>query len=117
MYATGFPYRSEDLNDAFFDCANQVLRLGRGIRRSGSAALDLAYLGVGWFGGFWESDLMPYDVAASLCIMREGGVIVTNHSGKSYDMFSDRICVAAQPDVHAELLTIVSSTYSECVKS
>lgn len=116
LYSTGFPYRSADLNDAFFDCVNNVLRLGRGVRRSGSAALDLAYLGLGWFGGFWESDLMPYDVAGAMCIMAEAGVKVTNHKGEAYDMFSDRICVAAQENVHAELLKVVSSSYQDYLK-
>lgn len=111
LFATGFPYRSEDLNDAFFKAASSVLKLGRGIRRTGSAALDLAYLGVGWYGGFWESDLQPYDVAAALVMLHEAGVKVTNHRGEPYKMFEDRIMVAAPQKVHAELLKIISENY------
>jgi len=111
LFATGFPYRSEDLNDAFFQCANDVLRLGRGIRRPGSAALDLAYTGAGWFGGFWESDLQPYDVAAALVIMNEAQLAITNHHGEPYNMFKDRILVTAPKGVHPILLATVAKHY------
>ncbi len=112
LFVTGFPYRSKDLNDPFFICADRVLKLGRGIRRSGSAALDLAYLGVGWFGGFWESDLQPYDAAAGVLIMELGGIEVTNHRGQAYDLFKDRMMVAAQPGVHSALLREVQNAYN-----
>ena len=111
LFVTGFPYRSEDLNDAFFKAASSVLKLGRGIRRTGSAALDLAHLGVGWYGGFWESDLQPYDIAAALVMLNESGVKVTNHRGEPYQMFEDRIMVAAPERVHVELLKIISECY------
>jgi myo-inositol-1(or 4)-monophosphatase len=111
LFVTGFPYRSVDLNDCFFDAASRVLRLGRDIRRTGSAALDLAYLGVGWYGGFWESDLQPYDMAAAILIMSENGVIVTNHRGEPFHLLEDRLMVAAQPKVHQTLLEIIQSAY------
>ena len=112
LFVTGFPYRSEDLNDAFFGAANEILRLGRGIRRNGSAALDLAHAGMGWYGGFWESDLQPYDAAGAMAIMQEAGLTLTNHLGEPYRLFKDRILVAATPCVHAPLLAIVKKHYS-----
>lgn len=111
LFSTGFPYRSPDLAERFFAAAAGVLTLGRGIRRSGSAALDLAHLAMGWHQGFWESDLQPYDVAAGLLMMRENGATVSNHLGDPYNMFTDRVMVAGFPGVHGELLGVVSDAY------
>jgi len=113
LFATGFPYRSPDVTDEFFKAAADVLLLGRGIRRSGSAALDVANLSMGWLQGFWETDLQPYDVAAGICLMKENGVIVTNDSGEDYNMFTDRLFVAALPNVHPALLEVVSRSYKK----
>lgn len=111
LYGTGFPYRSEDIADKFFVIVPQVLRLGLGIRRFGSAALDLCYLSLGWFGGFWETDLQPYDIAAGMLFMEENGVIVCNGKGEAFDMFTDRLFVAGLPKVHEELFAVVSLGY------
>ena len=88
LIGTGFPYRSQDLQDNFFACAREVLNNSRGIRRMGSAALDLSYVAAGYLQGFWETDLQPYDVAAALLFMKESGCLVTDERGKDYDMFS-----------------------------
>lgn len=111
LFATGFPYRSEDLVDSFFKTAKQVLSLGLGIRRSGSAALDLAHLAAGWYHGFWESDLQAYDVAAAVLMLEENGVILSNQYGEPYHLFDDRILVAAFPQVHPALLHCVQEAY------
>ncbi|WP_156817276.1 inositol monophosphatase family protein [Rubritalea marina] len=112
LFVTGFPYRSQDLAKAFFACADEVLLLGRGIRRTGSAALDTAHVASGWYQGFWESDLQPYDVAASMLFMQENGCVVTNEMGARYDLFSDRIMVAALPGVHPKLRATVEQHYA-----
>lgn len=111
LFMTGFPYRSPDVVDQFFSAAAEILTLGRGIRRSGSAALDVACLSLGWIQGFWETDLQPYDVAAGILMMRENGVLVTNHRGEPFDMFADRILCAALPNVHPALLASVQKAY------
>lgn len=112
LFMTGFPYRSPDVAEQFFKTAPEVLQLGRGIRRSGSAALDLANLGLGHIQGFWETDLQPYDVAAGVLMMLENGIVVTNQKGDPYNMFNDRILVAAFPKVHEELLAAVQKGYN-----
>ena len=112
LFVTGFPYRSQDIAAKFFACADEVLVTGRGIRRTGSAALDVANLSCGWYQGFWESDLQAYDIAAGLLFMQENGCIVTNHHGGPYDMFKDRIMVAGLPKVHATLQQIVAKHYA-----
>jgi myo-inositol-1(or 4)-monophosphatase len=111
LIGTGFPYRSKDLASSFFACVEEVLYASRGIRRFGSAALDLCYVASGFLQGFWESDLQPYDVAAALLFMRESGCLVTNHQGSDYSPYRDRILVCGAPDVHRELLQIVEKHY------
>jgi myo-inositol-1(or 4)-monophosphatase len=111
LFATGFPYRSPDVAAQFFEAAAEVLTLGRGIRRSGSAALDVAHLSMGWFQGFWETDLQPYDVAAGVLMMRENGILVTNERGEPYDLFADRLMVAAMPKVHPAFLEVIARSY------
>ncbi|MGJ8677169.1 MAG: inositol monophosphatase family protein [Akkermansiaceae bacterium] len=112
LFMTGFPYRSPDLVESFLAAVPKVMVLGRGIRRFGSAAIDIASLAMGWVQGFWETELQPYDVAAALLMAEENGIIVTNEQGEPYDMFSDRILVAGMPKVHKELLAIIQAAYS-----
>ncbi len=111
LFSTGFPYRSPDLAESFFKAAAEVLTLGLGIRRSGSAALDVAYLAMGWYQGFWESDLQPYDIAAGLLMMEENGLVISNERGEAFGMFRDRILVAGFPCVHEKLLEKVGEAY------
>ncbi len=111
LFSTGFPYRSPDIAEQFFTAAAGVLTLGRGIRRSGSAALDVSHVAMGWYQGFWETDLQPYDIAAGMLMMQENGITVTNHHGMPFNMFTDRLMVAGLPDVHASLLEQVAAAY------
>ncbi len=111
LFMTGFPYRSPAVAEGFFKTAASVLTLGRGIRRSGSAALDVAHLGMGWLQGFWETDLQPYDIAAGLLMLEENGLVATNGTGQPYNMFTDNLLVAGPPAVHSELLKAVKTGY------
>ena len=111
LIGSGFPYRSKDLQDSFFPACREVLNACRGIRRMGSAALDLSSLAAGFIQGFWESDLQPYDVAAALLFLKERGVVVTNEKGQPYQIEVDRILVAGYPLVHQELLAIIQKHY------
>lgn len=111
LLGTGFPYRSPDQAKAFFGCAEEVLYRCRGIRRLGSAALDLCYLACGYLQGFWETDLQPYDVAAALLLLDEAGQRVSNGDGEPYRMGEDRLLVAGPDRVHTELLPIIARHY------
>ncbi len=112
LVGSGFPYRSKDLQDSFFPACRKVLNSCRGIRRMGSAALDLSSLSAGFIQGFWESDLQPYDIASALLFLEETGVKVTNQFGKPYNIEKDRILVAGFPTVHHQLLTIINQFYN-----
>jgi len=111
LIGTGFPYRSKDLAASFFPCAEQTLYSSRGLRRFGSAALDLCYVAAGFLQGFWESDLQPYDVAAALLFMQEAGCRVTNHKGVEYSPYRDRLLVCGCPSTHQQLQPIIAQHY------
>ncbi|MDR2028509.1 MAG: inositol monophosphatase [Treponema sp.] len=111
LIATGTPYRSPDTWDCFFTAAREVLKHCRDIRRNGSAALDLCYLAAGYFQGFWEVDLQPYDVAAGLLMLRETGHPCRTFSGLPYDPFKHRGLVTARPGVMETLEQAVRLSY------
>lgn len=111
LIATGFPYRSLDLRRSFYKCADRVLDETRGIRRMGSAALDLAFVASGFFEGFWETDLQPYDVAAGLVLLNETGCSYSDFSGKAYDPFTQRSLVCGAPGVFEFLQGVTASAY------
>lgn len=89
IIATGFPY-SRTENDLTFDISVLKAFLGRarGIRRCGSAALDLAYTAAGRLGGFWEQKLNPWDMAAGVLLVREAGGTVTGFRETSWTLSS-----------------------------
>ncbi|HEY5718452.1 MAG TPA: inositol monophosphatase [Motiliproteus sp.] len=111
LLGTGFPYRSPDLAAPFFACAAELLPQSRGIRRMGSAALDLSYLAAGYLQGFWEADLQPYDVAAGLLFLELSGCHVTNQAGQPYRQGVDRLLVCGWPQVHAAMLATIATHY------
>ena len=103
LLATGFPYDSAtDKENNFAHFVNFQMG-GRGIRRAGAAALDLAYVAAGRLDGFWESKLKPWDVAAGQLLVSEAGGLVTGFSGESYSVYSHRI-VASNGLIHTEML-------------
>lgn len=81
VLATGFAYVRNETPNANLDNFTRLASVVRGIRRAGSAALDLAYVAAGRLDGFWEMHLQPHDVAAGACIIREAGGRVTDLFG------------------------------------
>lgn len=112
LVATGTPYRSPETTEAFFGTVRRVMASCRDLRRTGSAALDLSYLAAGFFQGFWEVDLQPYDVAAGLLFLSETGHEYRNFSGGAYDPFRDRGFVSGRPGVMEPLLEAVKAEYA-----
>jgi myo-inositol-1(or 4)-monophosphatase len=85
VLATGFPYRRNELPNNNVDNFNRFILDIRGIRRMGSAAMDLAYVAAGRFDGYWELHLSPHDVAAGALLVREaGGVVKDAHGGDDW---------------------------------
>jgi myo-inositol-1(or 4)-monophosphatase len=82
VVATGIPHRGRPGHPGFMREMQTVMSEVAGIRRSGSAALDLAYTAAGRYDGYWERNLKPWDVAAGIVIVREAGGLVTDVEGK-----------------------------------
>ncbi|MCD4707335.1 MAG: inositol monophosphatase [Candidatus Sabulitectum sp.] len=96
VVATGFPY-TRTSKDLTFDLnvLTDFLGLARGIRRCGSAALDLAYTAAGRYGGFWEETLKPWDMAAGVLLVKEAGGKVTGFREKDWTLKSGGVQCSA----------------------
>jgi myo-inositol-1(or 4)-monophosphatase len=81
ILATGFPYRRHELEHSNLENFARVFHDVRGLRRFGSAALDLAYVAAGRLDGYWELHLSPHDVAAGALLVREAGGVVCDADG------------------------------------
>lgn len=86
MVGTGFPFKLLDALPGYLGQLDRVLRSASGVRRAGSAALDLCYLAQGSLDAFWEEILMPWDFGAGMIIVREAGGILTRPDGTELDI-------------------------------
>ncbi|MEO5902935.1 MAG: inositol monophosphatase family protein [Gemmatimonadaceae bacterium] len=103
LIGTGFPFKQQHLLERYARQFIAVTRDTAGIRRAGSAALDLADVACGRFDGFWELDLAPWDISAGILLVREAGGVVTNFAGENRDVSSGPV-IAGNPDTHQWLL-------------
>ncbi|MDA1267462.1 MAG: inositol monophosphatase family protein [Planctomycetota bacterium] len=99
ILATGFPYRRHELVPNNLENFNRFFLRAQGLRRMGSAAIDLAYVADGRLDGYWELYLSPHDVAAGGLLVREAGGLVTDVDGGE-DWLRGAHIVAAPPGVH-----------------
>jgi myo-inositol-1(or 4)-monophosphatase len=102
LLATGIPFGARPGKEAFVAALRRAMETTAGVRRFGSAALDLAYVAAGRFDGFWETGLSPWDVAAGIVLVREAGGFVTDLKGGE-DMLHGESILAANPALHATL--------------
>lgn len=108
VIATGFPYDHDVHADGLAVVVREMLRKVNGIRRLGSAALDLAWVAAGRYDGYWELGIAPWDGAAGLLLVREAGGIVTDPFGRPSTPFMGLV-VASNGSLHHEFRTIVES--------
>lgn len=106
VVATGFPFRGKDLLDKYLLCFREVFLKVSGVRRCGSAALDLAYTAKGVFDGFWEMSLHPWDIAAGVLLIEEAGGKVSDFNGKERYLESGNI-IGASKNTYDGLFKIV----------
>ena len=106
LIGTGFPFKSLDRLPEYLDQFSLVMRGTAGIRRAGSAALDLSDVACGRFDAFWELVLAPWDVAAGILMVQEAGGIVTDLNGDPPSLTAGSF-VAGNPAMHAWLLQTV----------
>jgi len=105
LLATGFPFKDERNLDVYLESLRAMIVPSAGIRRAGSAALDLAYVAAGRVDGFWELSLKPWDIAAGILLVQEAGGMVTDFEG-STKFFESGHVVAGNPKVLKEMLKI-----------
>jgi myo-inositol-1(or 4)-monophosphatase len=108
LIATGFPYDIRERVPQTLARLGRLLGIVQGLRRGGSAALDLAYVACGRLDGFFEENLKPWDTAAGLIIATEAGGKITTFDGRSYDIYAPNI-VASNGVLHKELLDCLVS--------
>lgn len=110
LLATGFPYYDYERMGAYFKALDYFMRHSRGIRRLGSAAVDLAYVACGRFDGFFEYSLNPWDVAAGAFIVQEAGGIVTDFRGGPNFLHGSEI-VASNAAIAAEMQQAIHQAF------
>jgi myo-inositol-1(or 4)-monophosphatase len=106
LIGTGFPFKNHEKLPLYLCQFDSVMRRTAGIRRAGSAALDLCGVACGRFDAFWELDLAPWDVAAGVLIVREAGGIVTDLAGRDAKISFGGF-VAGNPSIHSWLLETI----------
>lgn len=107
LIATGFPYTRATVADNNLTEFNRVLPKVQGVRRGGSAALDLAYVAAGRLDGYWEAHLSPWDWAAGVLMIQEAGGSVTDREGKLWSFESSKM-VATNGVIHQKLLQVLN---------
>lgn len=105
VIATGFPYKRENIEELVLTLKKMIL-IARGIRRLGSAAIDLAYTACGRFDAYYEGSINAWDVSAGIIIVREAGGIVSGLYGEEEPCFTGHI-LAANPSIHSALSMII----------
>ncbi|MBN1114830.1 MAG: inositol monophosphatase [Oligoflexia bacterium] len=108
MLGTGFAYMRDELLDKAVNLFKKFTGICHGIRRPGSAALDLCNLACGIYDGFYEETLKPWDVAAGSLIITEAGGMVSDFNGGPFTVYSEQI-VATNGLLHGEILNVLQS--------
>jgi myo-inositol-1(or 4)-monophosphatase len=106
LLATGFPFRSMDQLEVFINTFRALLPQVSGVRRAGSASLDLAHVACGKLDGFWEFGLSPWDMAAGALLVEEAGGLVGDFCGQALKLDNGHIVVGT-PKVYDEILRLL----------
>ena len=108
LICTGFPYDVRRRED-FARHLHRFIMNAQGVRRDGSAALDLAYVACGRFDGFWEEGLRPWDVAAGALLIEEAGGHVSRYDGNAYDIYTPPV-MASNGLIHDAMMRVLNET-------
>jgi len=106
LLVTGFGYDIRETADNNLDEFCRFTLRTQGVRRTGSAALDLCYVACGRFDGFWELKLNPWDTAAGVVILQEAGGKLTNYEGQPYSIYEKKM-VASNGLIHDQILDVL----------
>lgn len=110
VLASGFPYNVNENPDNLLERFTEMTKLARGMRRLGSAALDLAYTARGVFDGYWEMNLNPWDICAGMLLVEEAGGRVSDFNDNPIDMYTKRI-LASNGRVHNKMMEVLTKEY------
>jgi myo-inositol-1(or 4)-monophosphatase len=105
--ATGFPYSRRVAAFNNVQLLDHFLRRSQGVRRMGSAALDMAYVACGRFDGYWEPQLSPWDVSAGALLVEEAGGRMSDFSGGQTRLLSGEEVIASNSRIHSEMLIVL----------
>jgi myo-inositol-1(or 4)-monophosphatase len=107
LLVTGFPYNLNTILFRLITRFQNCLSASQGVRRLGSAALDLCYVACGRFDGFWEENLNPWDTAAGVLIAQEAGAVVTDFKDRPFHINKKQI-LATNGHIHSEMVTLLN---------
>lgn len=110
LIATGFPFKAKQFLPDYLKAFEAIFKQAVGMRRAGSAAVDLAWLAAGRFDGFWELGLQPWDVAAGAVLIREAGGQISDF-WKGDEFLFNHYLVAGNSAVHRELTTVLAKYF------
>jgi myo-inositol-1(or 4)-monophosphatase len=107
LLGTGFPFREIKHLDSYLATFKEMVVKTVGVRRPGSAALDLAYVACGRYDGFWEMGLKPWDIAAGALLIQEGGGLVSDFEGEE-DYLKNGNVVAGAPKIFGQIMQVIA---------
>lgn len=116
LISTGFPFKDFSYLDTYVEIFKDMAKKTAGLRRPGSAALDLAYVAAGYTDGFFEINLSPWDVAAGALLVQEAGGIVGDFEGNESWLRTGNI-VAGNPKVFGQMLQVIAPHLTERIKT
>jgi myo-inositol-1(or 4)-monophosphatase len=105
LTVTGFPYNFAQKKDFAKNLTNFLLN-ARGVRRDGSAAIDMAYVACGRFDGMWEDGLNPWDMAAGVLLIEEAGGKITSYDHSAFNLYTTPLC-ASNGLIHDEMIKVL----------
>jgi myo-inositol-1(or 4)-monophosphatase len=116
LIGTGLPFRDFTHVDAYLGMFKDMMQKTSGLRRPGSAALDLAYVASGWYDGFWEIGLSKWDIAAGALLVQEAGGLVADFEGNESWLETGNI-VAGNPKIFGQLVQVLNPHLTPELKS
>jgi myo-inositol-1(or 4)-monophosphatase len=115
LIGTGFPFRDGSYLDTYLRMMKTMIEQTAGLRRPGAAALDLAYVAAGFYDGFWEVGLNPWDVAAGSLLVQEAGGLIGDLSGEGDFLHGGQV-IAANPKVFAQMVAALGPFRAEMTR-
>ncbi len=115
LIGTGFPFRKGDNFKRYVQMFEAVMQNCAGLRRPGAAALDLCYVAAGYYDGFFETGLQPWDAAAGSLLITEAGGLIGNFTGDA-DFLYQREVVAGNPKIYGQLVQTLAP-YTKVIKA